>query len=59
MFYFCLSGISTLSQEDVPEKATRSALKAALEHFTRDLKRKFEVSVHEGRKCGMSQENTA
>uniref|UniRef100_A0A8C8VXP0 Synaptonemal complex protein 2-like n=1 Tax=Peromyscus maniculatus bairdii TaxID=230844 RepID=A0A8C8VXP0_PERMB len=40
-----VTGISTLSQEDVPEKATCSALKAALEHFTRDLKRKFEVSL--------------
>nr|XP_042134744.1 synaptonemal complex protein 2-like [Peromyscus maniculatus bairdii] len=42
-----VTGISTLSQEDVPEKATCSALKAALEHFTRDLKRKFELKQKE------------
>ncbi|XP_036044813.1 synaptonemal complex protein 2-like [Onychomys torridus] len=40
-----VTGISTLSQEDVPENANSSALKTALENFTRDLKRRFEVSL--------------
>ncbi|XP_059118610.1 synaptonemal complex protein 2-like [Peromyscus eremicus] len=42
-----VTGISTSSQEDVPENATSSALKTALEHFTRDLKRKFELKQEE------------
>lgn len=46
IFYFCLSDISTPSQEDVPESANSSALKTALGNFTREMKRRFEVSVH-------------
>lgn len=46
IFYFCVSGISTPSQEDIPDNANSCALKTALENFTTDMKRKFEVSVH-------------
>ncbi|KAK7823677.1 hypothetical protein U0070_003329 [Myodes glareolus] len=37
-----VTGISTPSQEDIPDNANSYALKTALENFTTDMKRKFE-----------------
>ncbi|XP_038191288.1 synaptonemal complex protein 2-like isoform X2 [Arvicola amphibius] len=42
-----VTDISTPSQEDVPDSANSSALKTALENFTRDMKRKFELKQKE------------
>nr|XP_048286265.1 synaptonemal complex protein 2-like [Myodes glareolus] len=42
-----VTGISTPSQEDIPDNANSYALKTALENFTTDMKRKFELKQRE------------
>ncbi|XP_049998211.1 synaptonemal complex protein 2-like [Alexandromys fortis] len=42
-----VTDISTPSQEDMPDSANSSALKTALENFTREMKRRFELKQKE------------
>ncbi|XP_051050059.1 synaptonemal complex protein 2-like [Phodopus roborovskii] len=52
-----LTDTSTPSQEDVSENANSSAFKTAFENFTRELKRKFEVSLKQ-KESPLSSEKT-